>query len=228
MNDLSIGYEADRTDWSSDFNRSIFDSITNNPFFSSWKTMTIGFGSIAEKQFDSKKLLNLLLSDKPKVSIKGYEEGLSTRGNYFLINRDHSYNGVRLQLKKEMILNKSVGLFQDYMVKLAIETPQFKRLYGSQGSEAYDIQKKHNIEQEKSLFSYMGWLTVVSPLAYNGFYEKEDLLKAPFYRVEEIKKDIVLIQAYKDPFDLENEESLNYLRKGVEYLNKNIIFLKEK
>jgi hypothetical protein len=53
MNDLSIGYEADRIEWSIDFNKKMFDSISNNPFFSSWKTMAIGFGSLDVKQFDS-------------------------------------------------------------------------------------------------------------------------------------------------------------------------------
>jgi hypothetical protein len=229
MNELLwIGSESDSSEWSDEMNKYVLKHLSDNPFFSSWKVMTEGFVPKKEKPFDFEKMFKTLCTKKEKICVYGFEEKIGFKENYFNISRDKNYNGFKFQLKKEVVLKKSAQMFEDYTVQLALETPQFKRVYGSQGAISAETQKKHSIEPEKSLFSYMSWLNVLSPLAYNEFYEKEDLLKAPFYRVEEIKKDIILIQAYKDPFDLENEESLNYLRKGVEYLNKNIVFLKDK
>jgi len=127
-----------------------------------------------------------------------------------------------------VLIRDKIIEYRDYMIALAVSLPNFKGLIGSTGSVQYDIQRNHDIPQEKSIFSLMSWLNVLSPLGYDSYYEKEDLLNAPFYDVKEVAPDIVMIQAYKDPFDLENEESLNFLRNGVEYLNKHIVYLKGK
>jgi hypothetical protein len=226
MNKLSFGFDCDRSNytfnWPAELNKEVLEKLAHNPFFTNWETMSIGNNPLKRITFDFGKALKKVLSDSSDLCIWGQGEG-----NEFLFNRNKNYYHIRLTLEKKILEKDKLLKFQEYMINLAIDKPRFTSMSSSLGSEYSDIQKRHNIEQEKSLFSYMSWLNVLSPLAYNGFYEKEDLLKAPFYRVEEIKKDIILIQAYKDPFDLENEESLNYLRKGVEYLNKNIIFLKE-
>jgi hypothetical protein len=225
---LWIGSESNSIEWSDEINKYVLKQLSDNPFFSSWKIMTEGFVPSKEKAYDFDKALKILCGKKEKVCVHFFEKNIGFKENSFYISRDKNFNGFMIQLKKEVLLKKSVQLFQEYVTEIALITPAFKRLFISPGSISAETQKKHNIPQEKSIFSYMSWLNVLSPLAYNGYYEKEDLLKAPFYRVEEIKKDIILIQAYKDPFDIENEESLHYLRNGVAYLNKNIVFLKGK
>jgi len=229
MKKLSLRISADKTEWSDEFNKHVFDVLAKNPFFSEWEILTVGSGSLKEKKFDHKKVLDILLSSKKEICFNVYGKETGFHVNEFCINRTKHYYNFWLQLERKHLGNEdSIRQFQEYMLNLALETPKFKRLSSSTGSEVYDIQKKYNIEEEKSIFISMPWLSVLSPLAYDTYYEKKDLLNAPFYRVEEIMPDIVLIQAYKNPFDIENEESLDYLRKGVEYLNKHIVFLKGK
>ncbi len=227
MHKLSIGFDIERNNyscsWTEELARQIFTSMASNPFFKDWETMTVGFGSLKEFPFNAEKALKVLLSAKKEECLWVYGGNC----DFIISRRKHNYM-VSLRLDGDYIKGNSLTDFRDYMVQLAVSLPMFKRLIGSQGSISADTQRKHEIEEEKSIFSYISWLEVLSSLAYEGYYEKEDLLKAPFYQVKEVAPDIVLIQAYKDPFDFENEESLNYLRKGVAYLNKHIVYLKGK
>ena len=227
MKKLSFGFDNERDhytfNWSAEQNKEVLEKIVHNPFFATWESMAIAATPMKKTPFDFGDILKAVLSEKKDVCIWGFGGG-----NQFLFNRNNNFYHVFLSLDRSYLEKDNLSKFKEYMINIALNTPRFSGMSSSMGSEYYDIQKKHNITQEKSMFSYIPWLNVLSPLRYKDYYEKEDLLKAPYYKVEEIRPNIILIQAYKDPFDLENEESLNYLRKGVEYLNKNIIFLKEK
>jgi hypothetical protein len=222
---LDIGFSCDRdnyaSNWSEETIKEVFEKLYNNPFYTEWKEMSIG--SHIRVPLDIKKALKSILSSKQDQVV-----GIYGGNNGFVLSRNRQNYNADLRLDESVIKNDVVK-FRYYVIEIGLNAPKFRRLIGMlDSSMSAETQKKFNIDREKSMFSYMAWLNVVSPLGYNDYYKKEDLLKAPYYKVEEIKPDIVLIQAYKDPFDLENEESLNYLRNGVEYLNKNIIFLKDK
>lgn len=225
---LNIGFDIDRGEnfelvYSQETILQIFNKLYNNPFMNEWDEMEVGYNTLKKEPFNLDKASNALISTKKELCVICFGNGCE-----FNFTRRKSYYVVTLILTEE-ILQKKVITFRDYMVDLATNLPNFKRLIGGPDyNEYYELRKQLNIPQEKSLFNHMSWLNVVSPLSYNSFYEKEDLLNAPFYEIKEVAQDIVMIQAYKEPFDIENEESLNNLRNGVEYLNKNIIYLKGK
>ncbi len=225
---LNIGFDIDRDNnyslvLSLETQLEVFNRLYNNPFFTDWLEMEVGYNQSKREPFNKEKAIKALMSNKKDLCIIGYGNECK-----FIFTRNKLYYVIKVILTNEAIQGKVIE-FRDFMANIAVSISNFKRLIGSQESTiSAETQRKYNIEQEKSIFSYMSWLNVVSPLSYNGYYEKEDLLKAPFYEVREIAPDIIMIQAYKDPFDIENEESLNYLRNGVEYLNKHIVYLKEK
>lgn len=225
---LRIGFDIDRGEnfelvYLQETILQIFDKLYKNPFMNDWDEMEVGYNTLKKEPFNQDKAIKALVSSKKELCVIGFGNGCE-----FNFTRRKSYYIVRLVLTKEVLENKIIT-YRDYMVDFATSLPNFKRLIGGPDhNEYYELRKQLNLPQEKSLFNHMSWLNVVSPLSYDSYYEKEDLLNAPFYEVKEIVPDSVMIQAYKDPFDIENEESLNFLRSGVEYLNKNIIYLKGK
>ena len=225
---LDIGFDIDRGincdfELTQESILNTFNKLYKNPFMNEWVEMEVGYNTLKKEPFYIDKALKELISSKKNLCVIGFGNGCK-----FNFTRRKSYYIVTLILTEEVLQNKIIA-FRDYMMGLATSLPNFTRLIGGpDNNEYYELRKQLNLPQEKSLFNHVSWLNVVSPLAYDSYYEKEDLLKAPFYEVKEVAPDIVMIQAYKDPFDIENEESLTYLRKGVEYLNKHIIYLKGK
>ena len=200
----------------------IFDKLCYNPIFKDWREMQINRFNEEYDDFDYQKIVKAIKSPKKDLAIF-----CRAKECELLFSRNKKFYSFSLKFTKDLLIDK-VNLFQDYMIELTLYMPNFEKLTGSAGMEIIDAQKRHNLPQEKSIFMSMQWLNVLSPLGYKKYYEKEDLLSAPFYDVREIAPDIVFIQAYKDPFNVDNEESLNYLRNGINHLNKNLLFFKYK
>lgn len=224
---LRIGIDLRRIDKDITFSNEVlvklFDNLCHNPIFTEWDKMQINKYNEDYDEFNYEKIIKAINSPKKDLGIFCLDDD----GNEFIFSRNKINYSFSLKFSKENLDNK-VDLFRDFMVDVALSMPQFGTLTGSAGMEIYDYQKEQHLPEEKSFLSYMAWLNVLSPLGYDTYYEKEDLLKAPFYDVREIAPDIVFIQSTKDPFDIKDEESLNYLRNGVNYLNQNIIYLKGK
>ena len=200
----------------------LFEKTCNNPIFSDWGEMQINRFNKVYDEFNYEKIIKAINSPKKDLTIFCYGEG-----SELVFSRDKINYNISLHFTQDK-LGKNVEVLRDFMVELTLFMPFFDRLVGLAGMEIFDTQKKHNLPQEKSFLGSMPWLNVLSPLGYKKYYEKEDLLSAPFYDVREIAPDIVFIQAYKDPFNVDNEESLNYLRNGINHLNKNLLFFKYK
>ena len=200
----------------------LFEKTCNNPIFSDWSEMQINRFNEVYDEFNFEKITKAINSPKKDLCVFCYGEG-----SELVFSRDKINYNISLKFSQETLENK-ISVFRDFMVEVALSMPQFDQLIGSSGREVYDYQKEQHLPEEKSIFGYMSWLNVLSPLGYKKYYEKEDLLSAPFYDVREIAPDIVFIQSTKDPFDIKDEESLNYLRNGVNHLNKNLLFFKYK
>jgi len=66
----------------------------------------------------------------------------------------------------------------------------------------------------------LNWYNIVHPEYYPDFISKEDLLKTPAYKVEELEDGHIALQIFKEPYDYFSDESMEYIRACTKYLFK--------
>lgn len=68
--------------------------------------------------------------------------------------------------------------------------------------------------------SHLGWYHVISPLGYKNYFKRDDLLKTPALKVEELNNRSIVIQSYENPFDFAMDETTERLVEATNYLNE--------
>ncbi|MCY1057560.1 hypothetical protein [Nannocystis sp. SCPEA4] len=69
-------------------------------------------------------------------------------------------------------------------------------------------------------FGCFGWQHWLDPVAYAEWYAQEDLLKTPAFRAEARPFDAVFLQAYADPWQYTEPETIARLQVIEEYLRR--------
>jgi len=90
--------------------------------------------------------------------------------------------------------------------------------YGDDDGELYAEETGQFPEGFVSLA--LNWYTIIHPEYYPDFISKEDLLKTPAYKVEELEYGHIALQIFKEPYDYFSEESMEYIRACTKYLFK--------
>lgn len=64
----------------------------------------------------------------------------------------------------------------------------------------------------------VGWYHVLSPLGYQDYFKREDLINAPAYKVEELTDKTICLMTYPHPLEFASEESTERISKLTKYL----------
>ncbi len=85
-------------------------------------------------------------------------------------------------------------------------------------SEFYDRQQ---LDLLPECFNYyLSWKTLLTPLGYQAYFERADLLKAPAFKVEELEDQSICLTAYPQASNYEHKESQIRIVELTNYLNQ--------
>ncbi|MDP1816766.1 MAG: hypothetical protein Q8K92_20095 [Leadbetterella sp.] len=211
---LTIIIGENKNIWDKNLTSELFDLLYDNPFVQNWERMKIGLEVEIVINPDKKEAIKRFCDYKGEFSAS-----FETKEAELIVSRLNNSNKISMSMHEQLLLDSKHKLFLNFMLQITKTLPKFRRLTGMADYDYNELYEKHNLELVKCCgILKLSWVHVIARSEYEGIVSKTDLLATPAFSVKEIENEAVLIQVYENPFDYENETSIEYMRNVTEHL----------
>ena len=155
------------------------------------------------------------------------EAGIDVRAAHPLyregsVSRHPTANGVTLRVNPGYVSSPAeLGRALEYLERWRHALPRFTKGGATADQRPSEFFLNQGLRPLPPCFgSYLGWYTLMSPRAYEPYYDREDLRRAPAHRVEARADGSLAVTAYADPFDFEGAEATRRIVELTRYLTE--------
>lgn len=137
------------------------------------------------------------------------------------VSRHPSANGVTLRVNPAYVSSPAeLTRALEYLERWRHALPRFTKGGATADRRPSEFFLNRGLRPLPPCFgSYLGWYTLMSPRAYEPYFDPEDLRRAPAHRVEGRDDGTIALTAYADPFDFESAETTRRIVELTQYLN---------
>jgi hypothetical protein len=179
----------------------------------------------SKQAYNRKKVLNHLKSFKDPFAIfETAQDAPLKLGGSIAINNWKSSAELGMPNKKLVELRLEAK-FINYAQELAALFPNFDRASIAVNSQMNEFYFQHNLDWLPNCFdNFLDWYHLLSPAAYEPYFEADELLEAPFYQAREVQIGNVIcieIISFENPlgFTQEPEETAARVIEINKYIN---------
>jgi hypothetical protein len=138
------------------------------------------------------------------------------------ITRDSTDNGISLSLGGENV-EKAASLEEitKYLQGWRFALPAFHSAIATaeDRENAFWMDIAETEPLPDCFGSRLGWYHVISPRGYQDYFRREDLLRAPALRLEELPDGAIALMSYAHPLEFATPENTAQIIKITNYLN---------
>ncbi len=195
----------------------ILEILEANPFVN-FNEMAFNYSEKWVAYNQQKALANLKKGDEPALALR-------TETPYFFegsINRGGWRNTVRLAMANSTLEQIDLSLLKNYVSKVATLFPRFK---WAEVKTDYKIKEFYQAQDlvavPDCLGNYLNWYHLISPLGYEPYFSRAELLNIPAHQVRELENGWIEIMSYSDPLAYDQPEARARIVEITNYLNTN-------
>ncbi len=199
--------------------------VLYNPFgsFDRMALVTSEDHPASYEPFDRERVARVLL-DAPSADITlltGDEE--ETEGGLSLVlNHNAEKTLLRFVLREDYLVGAGGTEFLLEYVREVVSV--FPKLHSGRASVLThhpDYYRRFELRKvPKTFHMFLGWIHFLGPSSYEGFYDRDTLLKAPAHSTTTLKNGVIEIRNYVHPFDHEEAPTIETLRTMTDYLHR--------
>jgi hypothetical protein len=181
---------------------------------------------IKSQSYNRQKILKHFKSFNNPVAIFESKEEAPIRLYSLLASNDlHNLADIRIS-NQNLVGMRLEGRLIRYAHELAALFPHFEQATIRVNTRMNQFYHDHNLDWLPPCFNdFLNWYHLLSPAAYEPYFDREELLNAPFFEVGEIRINginCIEIISFNNPagFTQEPEDTANRIIQLSEYLNQ--------